>query len=259
MESYDDIRVQPPEAGVLLITLHRPDALNALRTRLLAELAEALGAAADDAEVRCVVISGGPKVFAAGADIKEMAALDAIGVLNDRRPEYWRAIRAFPKPLIAAVNGYALGGGCELMMHADIVIAGSDAKFGQPEINLGIIPGAGGTQRLVRSVGKPLAMKLVLSGEFIDAAVALASGLIAEVAVPELTLERALALARTIAAKPPLALRLAKECVLKSYELPLEGALDAERKAFALLAATEDRREGIAAFVDKRQPHFHGR
>ncbi|TCO81261.1 short chain enoyl-CoA hydratase [Plasticicumulans lactativorans] len=259
MTSPSDIVVDRPSPGVLAITLNRPDALNALRNALLAELAATLDAAAGDDDVRCVVLGGGPKVFAAGADIKEMAALDVVGVLNDCRPGYWAAIRRFPKPIVAAVNGFALGGGCELAMLADIIVAGDNARFGQPEINLGIIPGAGGTQRLVRAVGKPLAMKLVLTGESIDARTALAAGLVAEVTVPELTQERALAIARGIAAKPPIAVRLAKECVLKAFELSLESALDAERKAFALLAATEDRREGIAAFVEKRQPEFKGR
>jgi len=258
VENYRDIRLQTPSDGVLLITLQRPEVLNALRSALLAELAAALTQAAGDEAVRCVVLSGDRRAFAAGADIRELAELDAVGVLKDCRPQYWQAIRHFPKPLLAAVNGYALGGGCELAMHADIIIAGADARFGQPEIRLGTIPGAGGTQRLVRSVGKSLAMKMVLSGEPIDAQTALAAGLVAEVTVPELTLERTLELARSLAARPPLALRLAKECVLKSYELPLEGALDAERKAFALLAASADRREGIAAFLDKRQPNFLG-
>jgi enoyl-CoA hydratase len=259
MAAYEDIQLAPPKAGVQLITLNRPEARNALRTQLLGELAAALEAAAADPEVKAVVISGDEKVFAAGADIKEMAALDVVGVVTDVRPTYWRRIYAFPKPLIAAVNGFALGGGCELVMHADIVIAGDNAQFGQPEINLGIIPGAGGTQRLIRTVGKSLAMKLVLSGEFIDAQAALAAGLVAEVTPPELTIERALKLAATIAKKPPLAVRLAKEAMLKSFETTLETGLSLERKSFAILAATEDRREGIAAFIDKRKPEFKGR
>jgi enoyl-CoA hydratase len=259
MAAYEDIQLAPLQAGVLLITLNRPEARNALRTQLLGELAEALEAAAADPEVKAVVITGGDKVFAAGADIKEMAALDVVGVLTDVRPTYWRRIYAFPKPLIAAVNGFALGGGCELVMHADIVIAGESAQFGQPEINLGIIPGAGGTQRLIRTVGKSLAMKLVLSGEFIDAKTALTAGLVAEVTPPELTIERALTLAGSIATKPPLAVRLAKEAMLKAFETTLETGLNLERKAFATLAATEDRQEGIAAFIDKRKPEFKGR
>lgn len=256
--AYDNL-IYAAQEGIATLTLYRPDARNALNNALLGEVAAALDAAAEDEAVRVAIVTGGLKVFAAGADIKEMAALDMIGVMDDPRPGYWRRIAAFPKPLIAAVNGYALGGGCELMMHADIVIAGAGARFGQPEINLGIIPGAGGTQRLIRAVGKPLAMKLVLSGEFIDATTALQAGLIAEVVEDDQTLERAQALAAAIAGKSPVALRLAKESLLKAYETTLEAGLAFERKAFTLLAATEDRREGIAAFTEKRAPRFKGR
>lgn len=256
--SYGNL-VYRVEESVATITLNRPQARNALNNALLSEVAVALDEAATDEAVRVVIITGGPRVFAAGADIKEMAALDMVGVMNDPRPGLWRRIVKFPKPLIAAVNGYSLGGGCELMMHADIVIAGEDAQFGQPEINLGIIPGAGGTQRLVRTVGKSLAMKMVLSGEFIDAATALQSGLVAEVTPSDQTMERATALAKKIATKGPVAVRLAKEALLKAYETSLQSGLDFERKAFTLLAGTEDRNEGIAAFMEKRSPVFKGR
>jgi len=257
MQACSDIKVDIPVEGVQLIQLNRPDVKNALRTQLLAELAATLRASEADAAIRCVVLTGG-EVFAAGADIREMAALDAIGVLNDERPEHWAAIRNFKKPLIAAVNSYCLGGGCELAMHADVIIAGDNARFGQPEINLGIIPGAGGTQRLIRNVGKSLAMKMVLSGEMIKADTALASGLVAEVVPAAETLERAIALAQTIASKPPLAVQLAKEALLQAYETPLFSGLALERKSFALLAASEDRQEGIAAFTERRQAHFKG-
>jgi len=213
----------------------------------------------DDDSVRAVVVTGNEKVFAAGADIKEMAALDAVGVLNDPRVLHWRRIAQFPKPLIAAVNGFALGGGCELVMHADIVIAGNNAQFGQREINLGSIPGAGGTQRLIRTVGKSMAMQLVLSGEFISAAQARDFGLVSEVTIPERSLERATELARKIATKPPIAVRQAKEVLLKAYDTTLDSGLSLERKAFTLLAATEDRNEGIAAFMEKRKPNFTGK
>lgn len=256
---YQDILVSGVSDGVLTITLNRPEAYNALRTQLLGEIAEVLHWATRCDEVRAVVLSGSEKVFAAGADIKEMAALDAVGVLNDPRVLHWRAIAQFPKPLIAAVNGFALGGGCELVMHADIVIAGDNAQFGQPEINLGIIPGAGGTQRLLRTVGKSLAMQMVLSGEFISAAQARDFGLVSEVTIPERTLARATELARKIASKPPLAVRQAKEVLLKAYDTTLESGLSLERKAFTLLAATEDRNEGIAAFMEKRKPNFTGK
>lgn len=259
MPDYQDILVSEPEAGVITITLNRPAARNALCNNLLKELADTLDASITDERIKAVVITGGKKVFAAGADIKEMAELDAVGVMNDIRPAYWRRIAQYPKPIIGAVNGFALGGGCELMMHCDIVIAGDNAQFGQPEINLGIIPGAGGTQRLLRTVGKSMAMQLVLSGEFISAAQARDFGLVSEVTIPEMSYKRALTLAKSIARKPPLAVRLAKESLLKAYETTLETGLNLERKAFTLLAATEDRNEGIAAFMDKRRPEFKGK
>lgn len=259
MQTYQDILVSPAESGVLTIALNRPEAYNALRTQLLKELADVLDQAADQADIKAVVITGSDTVFAAGADIKEMAALDAVGVMNDPRPTYWKRIANFPKPIVASVNGFALGGGCELMMHCDIVIAGDNAQFGQPEINLGIIPGAGGTQRLLRTIGKSMAMQLVLSGEFISAQQALNLGLISEVTIPERTLARATELAKKIATKPPIAVRLAKEALLKAYETTLESGLNLERKSFTLLAATEDRNEGIAAFMEKRKPNFTGK
>ncbi|WP_288377517.1 2,3-dehydroadipyl-CoA hydratase PaaF [uncultured Pseudomonas sp.] len=251
--------VQAPADGVRLITLHRPQALNALNTELLAELANELDAAAHDEHTRAVVITGNRKAFAAGADINEMAERDLVDILNDPRVAHWQRIAAFPKPLIAAVNGFALGGGCELVMCADIVIAGADARFGQPEINLGIIPGAGGTQRLLRAVGKPLAMQLVLTGETLDARHALQAGLISEMTQPELTVERALQVARSIAQKAPLAVRLAKEALLKAQDTDLASGLRFERHAFTLLAGTADRDEGIRAFQEKRPANFIGR
>lgn len=259
MNEYSDIRISDTDKGVAIVTLNRPDARNALRTHLLKELAQALDDMAADEAVRCVVITGGKKVFAAGADIKEMSELNSVDVLNDDRPKYWARIAKFPKPIVAAVNGFALGGGCELVMHADIAIAGSNAQFGQPEINLGVIPGAGGTQRLIRTVGKSLAAKMVLAGEFIDAHTALSSGLVAEVCEPELTIERATALAKTIAKKPPLAVKLAKDALLNAFEASLSAGLDMERKSFVILAGTEDRNEGIAAFMEKRRPEYKGR
>jgi len=258
-QSYTHILIDFPVDGVQLIRLNRPQARNALTSSLLLELATALEVIAVDDSIGAVVITGGDKVFAAGADLKEMADLDMVGVLNDARPAIWRRIYQFPKPLIAAVNGFALGGGCELAMHADIIIAGDNAQFGQPEINLGIIPGAGGTQRLIRTVGKSLAMKLVLSGEFIGAEEARQSGLVAEVTIPEMTIERALKLAKTIAKKPPLAVKQAKDVLLKAFETDLDAGLQYERKAFTVLSGTEDRNEGINAFLEKRKPHYRGR
>ncbi len=260
MTAYTDILVDTPKPGVRLITLNRPKVLNALRSTLLEELAAAIALARDDTDVRAVVLTGNERAFAAGADIAEMADRTAVEVVGmDRRMAGWHTLRSFPKPLVAAVNGFALGGGCELAMCADIIVAGEGARFGQPEINLGLIPGAGGTQRLTRAVGKSRAMKMVLTGEAIDARAALAAGLIAEIVPPELALDRALELAEMIAAKPPVAVRLAKEAVLKAQEMTLEAGLDYERKVFALLFATEDRREGVQAFLEKRKPVFKGR
>ncbi|BBP83329.1 2,3-dehydroadipyl-CoA hydratase [Pseudomonas sp. Pc102] len=251
--------VLPPDRGVRLITLQRPEALNALNTQLLGELALELDDAERDPQTRVVVLTGSRKAFAAGADINEMAERDLVGILDDPRQAHWQRIARFPKPLIAAVNGFALGGGCELAMHADILIAGEDARFGQPEINLGIMPGAGGTQRLLRAVGKSLAMQMVLSGEAIDARHAQRAGLVSEVTQPEFTVERALAIARVIASKAPLALRLAKEALLKAEDTDLASGLRFERHAFTLLAGTADREEGLAAFREKRPPEFTGR
>jgi len=259
LQKYEDLIVNAPEERVRLITLNRPAVRNALRTHTLAEIAAVLDEAADDPHTGAVVITGSEKYFAAGADLHEMADKGPIELLTDPRPKLWKRIAAFPKPLIAAVNGYAFGAGCELVMHADIVIASESARFGVPEINLGIIPGAGGTQRLARVVGKSRAMQMVLSGEPIDGATALQCGLASEVQPPAETLQRAITLARNIAAKAPLALRTAKEAVLLAEEAPLSAALNAERTAFVVLAASQDRQEGISAFLEKRPARFQGR
>jgi enoyl-CoA hydratase len=256
---YQDILVNVYQDNILVITLNRPDYRNALRNQSLFEITQALHEAATSSTINAVVIYGGPIIFAAGADINEMAQLNAIGASSDVRPEYWKIISSFKKPLLGAVNGYALGAGCELVMHMDIVIAGDGAKFGQPEINLGTMPGAGGTQRLIKSVGKSLAMKMVLSGEMIDANTALAAGLVAEVVPDDYALERTLTLAKVIAGKSPLAVSLAKEAMLLSFEVPLSAGLNAERKSFSLLAASDDRKEGITAFREKRKPVFLGK
>lgn len=258
MSEFEDIKTEL-DGPVLTIWLQRPQARNALRRQMLAEIAEALESAYAGGEVRCAIVYGGEKVFAAGADLKEMSEQDMIDMLDDPRPGYWKRITDFPLPIIAAVNGFALGGGCELAMHADIVIAGSNAQFGQPEINLGIIPGAGGSQRLIRAVGKSLASQMVLSGEFINAETARSAGLVSEVTQPELTLERAQQLARRIAARSPLALRQAKQALRQAFEVSLSSGLEFERKAFVMLAGSEDRREGIDAFLEKRKPEFKGR
>jgi enoyl-CoA hydratase len=254
-----DVQVAPAAPGVLLVTLDRPAVRNALRTQTLAEIAAALDGAAADETIGAVVLTGGVQCFAAGADVREMAALGPLDVLLHERQRHWQAIAGFPKPLVGAVCGYALGGGCELALCCDFLIAGDNAQFGQPEVNLGIIPGAGGTARLTRIVGKPLAMQLVLSGKPIDAPRALAAGLVTEVHAPHAAIARAVELAAHIATRAPLAVRFAKAAVLRAQEQPLADALAAERQAFALLAASEDRREGIAAFLAKRPAQFQGR
>ena len=252
------LKTAPINGGVLTITLHRPKALNALNTKLLEELAKLLSKVNQDRSIRAVVITGSEKAFAAGADIREMSSLDAVGVLKDPRVDHWKQISDFKKPLIAAVNGFCLGGGCELAMHADIIIAGEDSKFGQPEIKLGIMPGAGGTQRLLRAVGKSMAMQMVLTGEPISAQQAMGFGLISEITIPEVTVERAQKIAQQIARHAPIAVEMAKDSVLKSFDTDLASGLLYERKAFTLLAATEDRNEGINAFIEKRKPVFKG-
>jgi len=188
-----------------------------------------------------------------------MAARDLVGILEDPRVAHWERIARFTKPIIAAVNGFALGGGCELAMHADILIAGENARFGQPEINLGIMPGSGGTQRLTRKVGEALAMHMTLTGEQIDATRALQAGLISEICQPELTVERAIEIGKTIARKAPIAIRLTKESVRKANDISLSDGLRFERHAFTLLAGTADRQEGLDAFREKRAPRFKGK
>ena len=251
--------VGDPRPGIRLLTLNRPDARNALSTSLLTGIAVALDSVREDDAVRCVVITGGDTVFSAGADIKELAKRTSAAAIVDVRPNLWDRIRKFPKPLIAAVNGYALGGGCELAMLCDITVAGAGAAFGQPEVNLGILPAAGGTQRLVRLAGRQLAMKWVMTGTHIEAREARAAGVVAEVVADDQTLERALALAEVIAEKPPLAVRLAKEVLNAAQDAPLEAGLALEHKACAALLATADFNEGVAAFLEKRRPKFQGR
>lgn len=256
---YETILLDDSKLGVLIIQLNRPKAYNALNNLCLTEISYVLNEAENDKAIKAVVITGSEKFFAAGADLKEMSELDMTGVLNDIRPKLWKHISNFSKPILCAVNGLALGAGCELVMHCDIAICGNNAQFGQPEINFGIIPGAGGTQRLVRTVGKSLAMKMVLSGEAISANEALSSGLVSEITIPEMTLERTIELALKIATKPPLGVQQAKEVILKAFETNLETGLQYERKAFVVLSGTQDRDEGIKAFVEKRKPTFKGK
>ena len=260
MENAKDLILSDmPVPGVLCLTLNRPDARNALSSALMAELVRHLTQADADPATRAIVLTGGPIVFAAGADVKEMASHDAVSILSDPRAGAWKAIRETVTPLVGAVNGFCLGGGCELAMACDILIAGESARFGQPEINLGIIPGAGGTQRLPRTIGRSRAMQMVLTGDFMSASEARTLGLVSEVVPPEITIRRAIEVASAIAAKPPLAVHAAKQAVRAAEELPLAEGLRLERALFCQLFATEDRREGLAAFAEKRKPDYKGR
>jgi len=256
--TYENITVSQ-DGGIAIITLNRPAVLNALNQATMDELVRALEEMERDPELRCVVLTGAGRAFAAGADIKEMAGATAAAMLAGYRFQQWERIRKITLPIIAAVNGLALGGGCELAMLCDMIVAAETAQFGQPEINLGIMPGAGGTQRLTRAVGKARAMEMVLTGRPITARQADALGLVTKVVPAEAVLDEAVALAKEIATKPPVAVRLAKEAVLKAFDTTIEGGLDYERKAFYLLFATEDRTEGITAFLEKRKPEFRGR
>src|SRR5919201_942204 len=244
---------------VELITLNRPRVLNALSPDLIADLGRALGQAEEDAEVGAAVLTGGPRVFAAGADIGDMADRSPVEQLTRDQTGRWAHVTAFTKPLIAAVNGYALGGGCELALMCDLIVAGDSARFGQPEINLGIIPGAGGTQRWPRTAGKYVAMEINLSGQPLTADRAYQLGLVNRVVPAEVTVEVAQQLARQLAEKPPLAVRLAKESVNKAFETPLGDGLLVERKNFYFLFASEDQKEGMHAFLEKRKAAFKGR
>ncbi|WP_288445680.1 2,3-dehydroadipyl-CoA hydratase PaaF [uncultured Serratia sp.] len=244
---------------VVTLTLHRPEARNALSTPCLEQLVFLLEQADADRSVGAVVIAGAARFFAAGADLHELQRQDLPAALADSRPQLWQRLAQFSKPLLAAVNGYALGAGCELALACDIVIGGESARFGLPEITLGLMPGAGGTQRLIRCVGKSRASQMVLTGEAIDARTALQAGLISEVCVDALTLERTQQIADRISRQAPLALRAAKQALKQAEETGLSQGLAMERQQFVTLAATDDRREGIAAFFEKRTPNYQGR
>jgi enoyl-CoA hydratase len=242
-----------------LITLNRPQAMNALNRSLLSELVAALAAFDADAAVGAIVITGSERAFAAGADIKEMVGAGAMEMLTGSFVELFDGIRKVRKPVIAAVSGFALGGGCELAMSCDMIVAAENARFGQPEVTIGVIPGAGGTQRLTRAVGKALAMEMVLNNRMLTAAEALQYGLVNRVAPAERLLEEAMALAGEVAGRAPLAVRLGKEAVNKAFELSLSEGLEAERRAFYMLFASEDQKEGMKAFVEKRKAEWKGK
>jgi enoyl-CoA hydratase len=247
------------EEPIGVVLLNRPDALNALSDELMDELVTSLVDLDRDDDIHCIVLGGSERVFAAGADIAELAPLSAIDLYYQRRVERWDAIAGLWTPLVAAVSGYCLGGGCELAMACDLIVASETAQFGQPETGVGVIPGAGGTQRLTRAVGKALAMDVILTGRFLSAEEAERAGLVARVVAREAWLEEAKRVAREIAAQAPVAIRLAKEAVDRAFESPLQLGLEHERRLLYLAFASEDAREGLNAFLEKRKPDFGGR
>jgi enoyl-CoA hydratase/carnithine racemase len=255
----DLVETSLDEHGVALLRLNRPQARNALSPEMMEQLIAELERLDPGPEIRCVVIAGSDKVFAAGADIKAMSERSFAEALTHPSSSFWRRLAAVKTPTIAAVSGYALGGGCELALACDMIVASDTAVFGQPEITLGIIPGGGGTQRLARVIGKQRAMELVLTGRRFDADAGLSMGLVNKVAEDGRWLEEALELAQAVAERPPIAARLAKQAVIAAEETALAAGLENERRLYELAMATEDRIEGMKAFLEKREPRFEGR
>jgi enoyl-CoA hydratase len=255
----DLVRAQRPVAGVLVLALNRPEKANSLSTELVVQLCMHMRAAAADSAVACVVLTGSERIFSAGADISGMATHGVDWYLDPERLERWVEIQNFPKPVIAAVNGPAIGGGCELALLCDIIVAGETASFSQGEITVGVIPGDGATQRLPRQVGKSLAMQMILSGERIPAQRALQAGLVSEVVPVAQTVARAVEIAALIASRPVLSVQNAKRAVLASYQLPLDEGLAFERQSVVDVFKTEDRLEGMRAFLEKRAPNYRGK
>ena len=252
------ILIEQQVNGVCVIRLNRPKVRNALNTELRQKLADIFIQLNDDPHINAIVLTGGDKVFAAGADINDFLTAKTVDVYLRHSERYWDAITNCRKPIIAAVNGYALGGGCELAMHADIIVAGKSAKFGQPEIKIGLMPGAGGTQRLFRVIGKHKAMKLILTGDMISADAADQMGLVSEVVEDEATIKRAIEIAEQLAGYSPIALTQIKEVANLGVDMPLQAALALERKAFQILFDTEDQKEGAKAFLEKRSAEYKG-
>ena len=253
------VLLERPEDGIALLRMNRPEAMNALNNAAREELATHFEALNADGSVRVIVITGNEKAFVAGADLKEFADLGtADWAFTDAR-RMWRIVSACPKPMIAAVNGFALGGGCELALHCDIIIAGENAKMGLPEIQVGVLPGGGGTQRLTRAVGKYKALKMMLTAEWVSGQEASDMGLASEAVPDEEVLDRAMAIAHKVAKMPPLGTKYIKEVTLAGMDASLETGLMLERKAFEILFSTGDQKEGAAAFIEKRKPEFKGK
>jgi enoyl-CoA hydratase len=257
--SHSTIVVEQHEDGVGLVRLNRPKQLNALNSVLMRELTEALATADADEAIRCHVVTGDDRAFAAGADIKEMASASAVEMFTRDTISLWDRLTTLKKPVIAAVSGWCLGGGMELALACDMIVASDTAKFGQPEVTIGVIPGAGGTQRLTHAVGKALAMEIILNNRRLSAAEAVQFGLVNRVVPVESYLNEALALARGVASHAPLAVQAAKGAILKAFETSLREGIDAERRAFYFLFATEDQKEGMAAFIENRDAHWRGK
>jgi enoyl-CoA hydratase len=247
------------EEPIAVVRLNRPEQRNALSSELMNELVGALENLDGDETIRCIVLTGDEKAFAAGADIKELSDATHLELYFGGRIDKWDAIRKVRTPIVAAVSGYCLGGGCELAMACDLIVASESAQFGQPETNLAVLPGAGGTQRLTRAIGKSKAMDVILTGRFLSAGEAEEAGLVARVFPQETWLEEARGVAQAIAAKSPVGVRLAKEAVNQAFETTLTAGLDAERKAFHLALSSEDAQEGLKAFTEKRTPDVKGR
>ncbi|QIO05840.1 enoyl-CoA hydratase [Acinetobacter shaoyimingii] len=252
------LKLKIQDDGVAIVELNRPEVRNALNMALRQQLAITFDQLDHDTNVRCIVLTGGHDVFAAGADIQDFTTATTAEMYLRHTERYWQSIQTCSKPIIAAVNGYALGGGCELAMHADIIVAGKSAQLGQPEVKLGLMPGAGGTQRLLRAIGKFQTLLLLLTGKMISADEAKSMGLVSEVVEDDDTISHALKLARTIASYSPIAVQQIKEVTLLGQDLPLTGALALERKAFQILFDTQDQKEGVHAFLEKRKPHYRG-
>lgn len=244
---------------VAVVRIQRPEAKNALNTVVRQQLAEAFQQLSLDANILAIVLTGGEQVFAAGADLKEMLDANSTDMLLRHTERYWKVIAECPKPVIAAVNGYALGGGCELAMHCDLIIASKSASFGQPEVKVGLMPGAGGTQRLFRAVGKFHAMRMILTGAIIPAEEAYHMGLVSILTEDGESISSAIQLAQKLAKLPPIALQQIKEVALMSEDLPLNAGLSLERKAFQLLFSTQDKNEGIQSFIEKRPANYQGK